>query len=830
MTSVALKIAAATLVGGLVAIGVVPTLIDWSSLRPGIERTATAAVGWPVTVAGPVSARLLPGPAMTLHRVTVGAVGFESVRLDLGLWPLLAGRIAVTGVELGGGRLGGGLGLDGAIHLGEIFAADGRFDGGFTAKGHLTLAGIALPVEAEGGRPGGGAAVPLRATVGLPGASGGDLRIEATLAERQAQGKVRLALPSLARAVPGAALPDLPLTAEGRLVLTGEEAGVQGITVALGESRAGGEIVAALGRSPVAIDVSLRAGGFDLDQAPAASAAATPDSSAPSSRPVAAAAPIVLAGAPMTMLRLPLPGNLTFNLDIAADAVRWRGGVVRQPRLNALLDNGVLTVSQLSAQLPGATSLDFNGLVTMEEGGPVAAGRLRVVSADPPRLRAWVWPGGGGGPWPASARLDATLDARSDRLSLSPLTLGLESLRLTGSVDWSDALNARLAVRGLDLGFVGDRGAGLRSGNLTLRGPSFTEAVRLLVPDYRAGRDGPLELTARLTEDAAGPGFDDIRLAAGGSSLIGQIRFPADGPIAARIAGDEVRLDPFLPPETRITPLARLAPRPSGGGGGGDGAMPPVPPAVPRGKVEAVPLARLPAATVDLDLASLRLRGMAFAPLSAHLAIASGGGVTIDRLKAQGLGGAIEGKGHFGGEGVMLDLALSGLEAGGLGLSAGPLTLAAGRLDGHARLSAAGLGPATLAATLGGEARLEVRGGEIRGFDLAAANGRLERRDLAGLIGGGLSGGTTRFSLLSATLKAEHGTVSSPDLTLTADGGRLTGAGSLDLAARRVDGRLSLAPAGAGLPPLGITLRGRLDSPDMVFDANALQRALSGRR
>ncbi|MFD2235777.1 AsmA family protein, partial [Phaeospirillum tilakii] len=574
MTSVALKIAAVTLAGGVVAVGVVPALIDWSSLRPGIERTATAAVGWPVTVAGPISARLLPDPGVTLGRVTVGAAGFERVRLDLGLWPLLSGRIALTGVELSGGRLGGGIGLDGRIQLGEIFAADGRFDGGFTAHGRLSVGGVELPVEAEGGRPGGGATVPVRATLTLPGAAGGSARIEAAVGERQAHGRVWLELGSLARALPGAALPDLPLTGEGRLVVTGEEAAVQGITLTLGQSRAGGELVAALGRAPVAVDLSLRGGSLDLDQAPAAPAPAPSSPAAAASSPAAPAAvpPLALAAAPAAVLRLPLPGNLTFNLDLGAESVRWRGGMVRQPRLNALLDGGVLTISRFSAQLPGATGLDFNGQVTVEADGPAATGRLRLVSADPPRLRAWLWPGGGGaGSWPASARLDATLEARPDRLTLAPLTLGLDTLQMSGSLTWTEAVSARLTARGLQFGFDGEPGAGLGAGRLTLRGPSYAEAVRLLAPEYRPGRDGALDLSARLTADAAGPGFDDLSLTAGEARLIGQIRFPADGPPRARLAGGEVRLDPFLPSETRITPLARLVPRPGGGSGAAAG-------------------------------------------------------------------------------------------------------------------------------------------------------------------------------------------------------------------------------------------------------------------
>jgi len=825
MTSVSLKIVAATLVGGVLAVGVIPTLTDWSSLRPGIERAATAAVGWPVTVTGPISARLLPAPTVTLRQVTVGRAGFETIRLDLGLWPLLAGRIAVSEVDLAGGRLGGGAGLEGQIHLGEIFAADGRFEGGFTAQGRLTAGGIGFPIEVEGGRPGGGAAVPLRARLGLPGGDGSEVRIEATLLERRIQGTAQVSLPSLARALPGAALPDLPLTAEGRLVVTGEEAGLQGIILTLGESRAEGEIVAALGTSPVAVDVSLRANTLNLDQAPAAPAPVTAAPTAPPPAPSPA-----LAGRSAAGLRLPLPADLTLNLDLAAESVHWRGGLLRQPRLNALLDGGKLTVSHLSAQLPGATNLDFNGLVTMEEQGPLLAGRLRLASHDPSRLRRWLWPDRESGAWPASVRLEASLEAGSDRLILSSLMLGLDTLRLTGSLAWTDALTAQMKTGGLEVRFDGEPGAGAEAGALTLKGPSFAEAVRLLVPDYRPLRDGPVALTARLTRDEAGPWLDQLRLTAADNTLTGQIRFPTAGPIALRLSGETVRLDPFLSRDNRILPSRLPRPPVRAPGGGGEGSEAAPPPAVPRGKVEAEPLSRLPAATIALDLGQFQLRGLTLAPFSADLTVAGNGSVTINPLKAKGWGGSIEGQGRFGSDGVFLALTLSGLDAGQLDLSAGRLGLSGGRLEGQIRLSAAGLAPTVLAATLGGEARLTIRNGEIRGIDLAALNTRLDQRDLAGVFRSGLQGGQTRFSVLSASLKATQGTLSSPDLLLAAEGARVTGAGTLDLPAQRIDAAFRLAPAAAGLPPLGLGVQGRLDGPDVVFDANALQRAWSSHR
>ncbi|CCG41005.1 AsmA family protein [Magnetospirillum molischianum] len=826
MTGVSLKIAAATLAGGVVAVLVVPALMDWSSLRPGIERTATAALGWPVSVSGPISARLVPDPVVILERVSVGTAGFETVRLEFGIAPLLSGRIALVGVGLSGGRLGGGATLDGTIQLGEIFAAGGRLDGGFTASGTLGLGGLSIPFEAEGARPGGGPAIPVRAQLHLPSPVGGTIRLDSLVTAMRADGRLSLEIPSLARAVGTADLPDAPLTAEGRLSVTPDEAALQEITVALGESRVGGEIVAILGNNPVAIDVSLRAQTLDLDQgSPAAIKAREVAEGKASADPTPIAAAKTTAA---PALRLPLPANVTVNFDIAADTIRWRGGVVRRPRLSAMLDGGVLNISTVSAQLPGRTAMDLSGMLSMEESGPSFSGKVKLESADPPRLRAWAWPGSGGGTWPSTARLDATLSGHDGRLDLSPLVLGLDDIRATGAVSLSQSITARLSVRGIEAAFDGGRGDdGTLVGALEVHGPSYADAVRLLVADYRPSRDGQMSASATLGSDSGALTLDDLRLTAGSAQIDGRVRIEPDGPVHAELNAGEVRLDPFLPPEgkTRIAMAAR--PRPAAAGHSGRGDESPPPPPVPRGHVEAIPLGGLPRADMTIHATALMLKSWRLDNVSTHLALTGSGSATFDGLRARTLGGTIEGSGRLMSGGLGGDLILSGLDAGALGLSAGGLSLAGGKLDGTAHLSTAGLAPAQLATTLTGEIKITIGDGLIRGFDLAEANARLERRDMAGLLSGGLVGGTTRFSTLSGTIRAEKGVISSRDLSLTAEGGRLTGTGNVDLGENSVDARVSVAPAGTGLPPLGIRLHGRLDTPDVVFDANEIMRAMS---
>jgi AsmA protein len=100
--------------GGLLALLILavligPMLVPTDAVRAGITETVRAATGRDLRISGPVRLRLLPSPGLTAETITFAnpawastpeMVKVKSFTLDLGLLPLLSGRIDVTRLVL----------------------------------------------------------------------------------------------------------------------------------------------------------------------------------------------------------------------------------------------------------------------------------------------------------------------------------------------------------------------------------------------------------------------------------------------------------------------------------------------------------------------------------------------------------------------------------------------------------------------------------------------------------------------------------------------------------------------------------------------------------
>ena len=86
-----------------------------------------------------------------------------------------------------------------------------------------------------------------------------------------------------------------------------------------------------------------------------------------------------------------LPSALQAKLTLGIDALSYRGNIVRQARLEAGLDKGVLTLRRLSALLPGGGDVALTGTVASERGLPV----LDVGWTPMPTTCAPCWNGWG---------------------------------------------------------------------------------------------------------------------------------------------------------------------------------------------------------------------------------------------------------------------------------------------------------------------------------------------------------------------------------------------------------------------------------------------------
>ena len=122
---------------------VAPPFIDWNQYRDRFEREASAVLGQPVKVSGATTVRLLPFPSVVFQDVTVAGAGgsepllqADSFRMDVELAPLLRGEWNVVRMELERPRVDLRLREDGTLAIPPRSAG--------TGNGRLSQAGVSF--------------------------------------------------------------------------------------------------------------------------------------------------------------------------------------------------------------------------------------------------------------------------------------------------------------------------------------------------------------------------------------------------------------------------------------------------------------------------------------------------------------------------------------------------------------------------------------------------------------------------------------------------------------------------------------------------------------
>jgi len=500
------------------AVLVIPSLIDWNTYKAEIAERIGAATGRAVTLDGNIDLALLPRPTLSVTGARLanlpGASEPDMVRLRkldvrVAFMPLLRGHIQVQSVALiepvialevlsdgrrnwdfapasnaavSSNRLAEAVQLDqltiqnGTIIYGDATAGirervesvdaqvvAGSLVGPFQIQGAVLARGVPLAVEITAGRMGEGGALPVRVALRQPDAAGaGTLRfagIVITGAEFKIQGDLRAEGPDLRPAVTAAlkAANDPP-TAELPAVLqqpynfrtavnaTMRMVELNGIEIQVGDTRGTGTVKylptpagkpdsgQATGQGPSGSqqgELTLSFNRFDLDSWAA------------------------LAGGQAPAFHLPsaLQGKLTLGID----ALSYRGNIVRQARLEAGVDKGVMTLRRLSALLPGGGDVALTGTVTADRGLPV----LDVgLDANADNLRALLeWLGYAVDRVPADRlrkfSLTAQVIGRPDNIQFAGLDLRVDTSRVTGGVAYVDrgrpGFGARLEIDRLNL-------------------------------------------------------------------------------------------------------------------------------------------------------------------------------------------------------------------------------------------------------------------------------------------------------------------------------------------------------------------------------------------
>jgi uncharacterized protein involved in outer membrane biogenesis len=355
----------------LLAAWLIPQWLDWTRYRATIEVLASATLGQPVTIQGPITLTLLPQPVLTAAQVNVGgteptdlSIRVDALRLRVALWPLIGGRVdarelvlrgpdlripwpaepgmlrtrppawlAAFAVRIENGRLTVGrlafAGIDATLATLETGAlsASGtaqfsdlpwNFTARLTAAGADGAAGLNATLDGQGKANGLGAS--------FTGQLAADGTLAGTLASRG---------PNLAVLLPA---PPVPFRADGRLAVGSGLAAVDDLALEIGGSPASGSI--ALRVAPLQrLDVALSASRLDLD----------------------AWLPVLLR-ADSTIAGIDVP----IGFDLSAEAAPLGGGTLEHARVGFSLVGKSIVVRDASASLPGNGKLHLSGRIVRD--------------------------------------------------------------------------------------------------------------------------------------------------------------------------------------------------------------------------------------------------------------------------------------------------------------------------------------------------------------------------------------------------------------------------------------------------------------------------------
>jgi hypothetical protein len=372
-----------------------PRFVDWEPWRGRLAELASDRLGRPVTLDGPVELSLLPQPVLRASGVSIGEAGAEfsltarmlRVRLDLG--GFLAGRwepreITLVGPEMTLPWPPGALlalrppswitELDARIEDGRLRIGDAVLEG-VTAR--LSTTGAVQAMELGGSFTWAGRAARFTASLGRPGWDGiATFELALTLPEASAamrgvlvpgagfEGTIDARGPDLAALLPS---PPGAFRAVGRLNATADLVAADELAIEIAGAPARGAVALRLAPTP-RLDIALLASRLDLDGWGAA-----------------------LRGGP--------PRPWPISIDLSAEAASFRGLTLRRLRGAAFLEEGRLTLSDVSVLLPGETQLDLGGATAGERlelqarfAGPdlrstLLALGLPVEDVDPALLR-----------------------------------------------------------------------------------------------------------------------------------------------------------------------------------------------------------------------------------------------------------------------------------------------------------------------------------------------------------------------------------------------------------------------------------------------------------
>lgn len=469
----------------LVSALVAPLVVDWNHYRSTFEEEASRLTGLAVRVNGPIEARILPSPRIRLGEVEVGEPGQKPqlragvVELEVGLGPLLRGRVQATELRLVAPQIGLGIDRAGAIDwpaasldfaadtltISRLEVEDGRVtltdagSGGGVVLQKLSFNGdirsFAGPFRGEGAFVAGDELYGYRISGSRIDEDGGlklrlgvepsnhplTTEIDGTLSFNrgvpQFDGTLALARPVGATLAHGQRVMNDPWQLAGKLRATPASASLRELAFQYGpDERAvifSGKAELTFGERP-RLDGTVAAVQVDVDRALAA-----PD--------VTHRPPLVMIKSFFDSFVAAVKPPIPVAVGIAVDALTVGGTALQALHGRVGFDDKGWTLDDVEFQAPGFTEVKLSGRLDDGPQGLGFSGPASLESADLKMLMAWL----DGRSEPPSGRAE-TLTAHgvitiaSDRLALDRLSAALDRENLEGRLAYTWAVGDRPAT------------------------------------------------------------------------------------------------------------------------------------------------------------------------------------------------------------------------------------------------------------------------------------------------------------------------------------------------------------------------------------------------
>ena len=469
----------------LVSALVAPLVVDWNHYRSTFEEEASRLTGLAVRVNGPIEARILPSPRIRLGEVEVGEPGQEPqlragvVELEVGLGPLLRGRVQATELRLVAPQIGLGIDRAGAIDwpaasldfaadtltISRLEVEDGRvtltdagsgarvvlqklsfngdirsFAGPFRGEGAFVVGDELYGYRISGSRIDEDGGLKLRLGV-EPSNHPLTTEIDGTLSFNrgvpQFDGTLALARPVGATLAHGQRVMNDPWQLAGKLRATPASASLRELAFQYGpDERAvifSGKAELTFGERP-RLDGTVAAVQVDVDRALAA-----PD--------VTHRPPLVMIKSFFDSFVAAVKPPIPVAVGIAVDALTVGGTALQALHGRVGFDDKGWTLDDVEFQAPGFTEVKLSGRLDDGPQGLGFSGPASLESADLKMLMAWLE----GRSEPPSGRAE-TLTAHgvitiaSDCLALDRLSAALDRENLEGRLAYTWAAGDRPAT------------------------------------------------------------------------------------------------------------------------------------------------------------------------------------------------------------------------------------------------------------------------------------------------------------------------------------------------------------------------------------------------